>query len=436
MPEINTKDAPAIKGDGVTDATAAIRAAAKAGDGIVELPAGTILFTGLGTLDVTLRGQGKGRTILKVSPLTAATRALTAKTDVTLEDLTIDAGGHTTMKSGAYAGKGARLTVRRCGFVGFMPGDQSAANGAVCGYGTSGLTVEDGEFQGCGRAVNAVNPTGPVTIRRNEIAAKPGETVGAGVMCTGIRVAATSGTITGVKVLIEDNDVTGATLDKGKYGAEGHGITTYRICNPVITGNRAERNGRGITASYKCFGAVVQRNETAYNYDAGIRVEPEITSFDTTIGTDGASRGMVVTDNVSHHNLPLGTPSGGNYGIGVEVSFAAGSIVSNNLVYLNGLCGIHNDSDRVAITGNVAYDNGQSNVGGKIKAASFAGIYLNAGVGCTITGNQCFDNQATKTQNYGLTLNTGGEHVVGLNNLAGNRLADVKDAARAYAAAK
>ena len=83
------------------------------------------------------------------------------------------------------------------------------------------------------------------------------------------------------------------------------------------------------------------------------------------------------------------------------MSYAAGSTVSGNIVHSNTADGIFNDSDRVTIVGNVIYNNwlgytADPSIGRR------GGIRIYAGNGCTIVGNQCYDSQATKTQQYGL----------------------------------
>ena len=124
--------------------------------------------------------------------------------------------------------------------------------------------------------------------------------------------------------------------------------------------------------------------------------------------------------NVCRNNAAIGTPGGANSGAGISMSYAAGSTVSGNIVHSNTADGIFNDSDRVTIVGNVIYNNwlgytADPSIGRR------GGIRIYAGNGCTIVGNQCYDSQATKTQQYGLSLsNTGATHVVHSNNFAGN----------------
>lgn len=55
-----------------------------------------------------------------------------------------------------------------------------------------------------------------------------------------------------------------------------------------------------------------------------------------------------------------------------------------------------------------------------------SGIRVYEGTGCTIVGNQCFDNQVTKTQDYGLSLSTPGRwHIVESNDFAGNGVGEI-----------
>lgn len=431
----NVKDYGAA-GDGVTDDTAAVNAAltaagSGAGGGQVFVPAGTYLVKGLtGVSNLRLYGAGPLKSILKVHPDSTLSMLInfTSRTNVVVSDLGFDGASHLSTRSGVYAntsGSQKNLTVKRCRFVDFMPSVGTTTQGAVYTWTSDGVHVLYNEFVGCGRAVNIGSALGAVNVIGNRITAPPGAALGEGVMYTGIRVAGSPGDgTTNSKVLIQGNYVSGATRDPGVNGAEGHGITTYRTLDAQIIGNHCENNGRGILASYLCYGTVVQGNTCPRNRDSGIRVEPQITGTDVTVGVD-TMRGVTVTGNVCHSNAPIGAPSGGNYGMGIEVSYAAGSVVQGNLAYNNSHCGIHVDSDRVVIIGNVSFNNGRINVDGTNTAHQYSGIYLNTGVGCTISGNQTFDNATVKTQNYGLAINNGGAHLVSNNNLAGNRIADI-----------
>ena len=161
-------------------------------------------------------------------------------------------------------------------------------------------------------------------------------------MATGIWIRRSSGVSEG-EVVVADNRVTGARLDPGGVGAEGHGIAVFRCQDVRITNNHCEGNGRGILVSNQSFGAVLQGNTCIDNNDVGIRCEPEISTRDVTVGI-GARRGITVVGNVCRNNAAIGTPGGANSGVGISMSYAAGSTVSGNIVHSNTADGIFNDS--------------------------------------------------------------------------------------------
>ena len=174
---------------------------------------------------------------------------------------------------------------------------------------------------------------------------------------------------------------------------------------------------------------VLQGNTCVDNNDAGIRCEPEISGRDVTVGV-GARRGITVVGNVCRNNTAIGTPAGANSGIGIAMSYAAGSTVSGNVVHGNSADGIFCDSDRVSIVGNVVYNN-WTKYSSDPTIGRRGGIRIYAATGCTVVANQCFDNQASKTQQYGLAMSApGGAHLVLNNNFAGNAAGEVFGAER------
>ena len=420
-------------GDGVTDDTAAIQAAldATATGGTCWFPPGTYLVTAAAgailrpRAGTTVSGAGRRLATVVVGPDSAATRLLdvTGLADVGVTGLTFR-GGSAATRSAVYAsGRGGRdVTVTACRFESFMPGQTSTTFAAVYVWPTDGATIADSEFVGCGRAITVDQPDGPAEIRGNRITAEVDQ------MATGILVRRSSGS-SHSEVHVRGNVVQGATLDPGGVGAEGHGVAVFRCRDVHITDNHLEGNGRGILVSYQSFGALVQGNTCVANSDAGIRCEPEITTILTTIGLD-TPRGVSVIGNVCRDNAAIGVVSGANSGIGITISYAAGSTVAGNIVHDNTGDGIHCDSDRVSIVGNVAYNNFRGFAVDPSNGRR-AGIRLYAGTGCTVVANQCFDNQTVKTQHYGLSMSSGSTtHVVQGNNFEGNLVGEVFGAAR------
>lgn len=418
-------------GDGVADDTAAIQAAinATAAGGVCYFPRGTYLLTSteaailVGRSQVVLAGDGATVSVLRVADDSAAARVLTLsrRSDVHVRDLGFDAGASPTA-SGIWASSAdavpRNLRVSRCRFTGFMRGGAATTSAAVYTWTTDGVHVADSEFVGCGRAVTVDQPDGAATIVGNRITAGPGE------MATGILVRRASG-VSESAVTVARNTVTGARVDPSGQGAEGHGIAVFRVQDVHVVDNHCEGNGRGILVSNQSFGAVVRGNTCVDNSDAGIRCEPEITRQDTTVGAAGERRGLTVIGNVCRDNAAIGAPTGANSGIGIALSYAAGSTVSGNTVHDNTGDGIFCDSDRVAIVGNVVYNNFKGYTADPTTGRR-GGIRVIVGTGCTIVGNQAFDNQAQPTQHYGISMSSPGvAHVVHANNLAGNAVGPI-----------
>ncbi|GAB3248592.1 glycosyl hydrolase family 28-related protein [Nocardioides dilutus] len=435
---INVKDSRfGATGDGSTDDTAAIRQALDEADdgGVVFFPPGTYLVASAtssiltGRAGVTLAGAGPTASVITVAPTSAATRVLdlSRASDSGVRDLGFEASGNTAVLSAVYASalRGQQnIWVRGCRFADFMPGNTITTFAAVYTWTSDGVHVLDSEFTGCGRAVTVDQPEGPCEVSGNRVTAD-----GATTMATGIYVRRSSGVSTG-HVVVSGNTVSGALHDPGGVGAEGHGIAVFRCQDVRVIDNHSQGNGRGVLVSNQAFGALVQGNTCVDNHDAGIRCEPEITATDTSVGANGANRGVTVIGNVCRANHAIGTPSGANSGKGITLSYAAGSTVAGNVVRDNSGDGIHCDSDRVSIVGNVVSNNWTGytidpNHGRR------GGIRIYAGSGCNVVANQCFDNQSTKTQQYGLSLSgPGGGHRVHGNTFAGNAAGEVFGAER------
>lgn len=150
-------------GDGVTDDSAAINAAISAASpgGVVFFPGGTFLLSSYLTLDsgVTLRGLGRGVSVIKASSSLGATAMLRSSlsggtTDVAIEDLEFDGNkanrtsdhpsGHGVVLYGTTGSPCARVTVRDCFFHDF-PGI------SVAFQNTQGVTATGNEVKNGGR---------------------------------------------------------------------------------------------------------------------------------------------------------------------------------------------------------------------------------------------------------------------------------------------
>lgn len=417
-------------GDGTTDDTAAVAAAiadlVTAGGGILYFPKGTYLVTGLtGASNMVVRGAGATNSIIKTKTGTTATSLLnfTGKTDVLVESIGFDGNNDTVCLSGVYASTSntvKNLVVNRCAFKNFMPvANASSVHGAVYTWTSEGITVTASSFTDCGRAINLSRPQGVCAVVGNTIGATADSR-----MLTGIFLRDTSGSAAS-KAVIAHNTIDRANADPNANTSEGHGISVFRVSDVKVQGNTATRSGRGILVSAQCWGAIIDSNTAGFNDDAGIRIEPQIDSPSTTVGTAGVLRGAVVSNNVVHDT---GGPNGG---IGLAISYAAGSVVSGNVAYRNAEDGINTDSDRVIIIGNTCYNNWYTGTAAGTLApgagqGNRAGIRFYAGNGVVVIGNTCFDNQTTKTQSYGLSVKNASQAPVLLgNSFAGNAVGEI-----------
>jgi len=420
-----------LVGDGTADDTAALQnainaAGATLGPADVFLPIGTFSCTGLtGASSMRIVGQGKTKSIIKVRSGTSATKLLNLSgcTNVTIEGVGFDGNNNTTCLSGVYVATNGgikSLALRNCGFSNFMPVAQlSNVHAALYMWTSSGLYVDSCTFTNNGRAISAQSPDGEVSVNRCTVTASTGR------MATGISVSEAGSAVTNAKVRFTNNYVDTADADASLVGAEGHGISVLKVHGVIITGNVCLNSGRGILVSGQGFGAIVSNNLCHHNIDAGIRVEPEISSTDVTVGTAGVPRGCIIANNVCHTN---GAVFGGSHwGVGITASYAAGTMMANNICHDNWQWGIAVDSDRVQLFGNITYNNCTDATFNPASAGhgNRAGIVNYAGSNCVFIGNTAFDNQTSKTQNYGLSVSNNLTPVVLGNSFSGNATADI-----------
>lgn len=119
-------------------------------------------------------------------------------------------------------------------------------------------------------------------------------------------------------------------------------------------------------------------------------------------------KGLIITDNIIS----------GNDGNGIDLLNCTESSISNNQSYYNNSAGIFmSGCTHSTITGNTCKGNGKSPATGQDDGITLA----NACFHINITGNRCFDDQGTKTQQWGIDVggSTGFVNVIG-NNTTGN----------------
>lgn len=114
--------------------------------------------------------------------------------------------------------------------------------------------------------------------------------------------------------------------------------------------------------------------------------------------------------------------------MGMSFTYCTNVTVSGNLSAFNNTAGIIGArSDIVTITGNTCLNNGQNFIGAKRRPSVFFGIGAHDARDVNIVGNMLGDNQSTPTQNYGVSVAaslTGDKSItVGPNTYSGNALA-------------
>ncbi|MBA2276912.1 MAG: hypothetical protein H0W06_04040, partial [Chloroflexia bacterium] len=138
-----------------------------------------------------------------------------------------------------------------------------------------------------------------------------------------------------------------------------------------------------------------------------IMVEPKIsTPTDTTVGTVGARRGVVVVANTVFNAI-----------WGIHISYAAKSIVMSNLVHDCAGDGISGDSNHCVIADNIVYNVAKSEQPADQLGGAQGGIRW-WGKNCIFQGNYVFDNQIVKTTPYGIAVDDA-HHVIVDNHLEG-----------------
>jgi parallel beta-helix repeat protein len=149
----------------------------------------------------------------------------------------------------------------------------------------------------------------------------------------------------------------------------------------------------GIRLDASSYDNVVEGNTVVGNGIEGTR---------SGISTDGSSKG-VISSNLCKSN--------GLHGIYVA---GGGFIVQNNLCETNKAAGIEVLSNNNTVSGNICKNNNQLN-------SYHRGIWIYNGNYNLVIGNRCFDDQASKTQKYGIyEEGTSNYNVIVFNDVRGN----------------
>jgi hypothetical protein len=191
-------------------------------------------------------------------------------------------------------------------------------------------------------------------------------------------------------------------------------LNLYRARGVRAIGNEVtDCQTSGIILGATSFGAQAIGN-TIYNVDgSGIYIESNASQVGWE--ANGEYRGAIAASNTVY-----------DCGVGIKCSYAPGSIIRDNVCQKLAGDGIMVDSQGVSVTGNLVL-NSYLTAGNPLQLVK-AGIRVYSGGGeCVIVGNVCTDNQATKTQLYGIAVSDD-DHVVLGNMLKGNATAGLYQA--------
>lgn len=382
---------------------AAVNAASAAGGGIVYLPAGIYKVSTpiVPASRVRIRGAGPGTTVVKVYGggqgffWDGPNQGPATLIDASFEDLEIDGsnqangGVYTSAMKGIQVHLGQRILYRNlyihdCGATGLGSDNGhdcwiiscvcdsngrlnsgAQAGGAGIGIGTGTYAVENWTIIGC---ITRNNGTNGLFFENQS-----------GVQSAGIVVV--------------------GHLSSGNVG---HGIADAGVNGIQVIGGRSTDNGAAGFAAYKGTYAGASGPGTQGRV-SGLEVTNNTTHGIHLDGTNGAFSDYIIEGCRIWQNL--------THGILVD---AVGSTVTNvhlreNEIYLNHNSGIFvklsgGSFTGLNIAGNVIYNNGlQTGANVNLRAA--------IRVSCAVTslwlkGNRCYDDQAVKTQSYGLIVDT------------------------------
>lgn len=305
---------------------------------------------------------------------------------------------------------------------------RNALGKGVSTWQSSGIYLDHLQAYNCYDAIYIDRPVGPSRL----IAPYIVNTV-AGRMRFGIRVTDNSTQNNESDVEIIAPYVDGATYATSN-GSEAHGISINRAPRTKIIGGRAVRCGNpanrlggGLVVAYS-HGSSISDFHSTDNHGTGIWSELQ-PNADTSLGSAGEVRGAHFSN---IHVI-------GNGAQGMSASYGAGTSITNLTAAMNGTEGIVWDCEGLILTNFRVFNNWQdSGVSAPVQnGGAKAGVRSYVGGGSIISNGHCYDNQAVKTQEYGLAVEQRGnlisnvitkdaDHVTGGFTEAGGSTANTK----------
>jgi len=423
----NVKDYGAV-GDGVTDDTLAIQRTITASDGVIIIPAGTFMVTGLTlTAGKQLIGLNRATSILKLKTALAGNGMInsTLQENIVVENLTIDGGSLVGTKNGLinfYGCHKARIENNN-----FINTDQFAIACNSMNY-----AVIRGNVFFMSQLVGAWIDTSTVVAGSGGPVSASGlvGTISAPAGAGGVQAAFTYGTTAGgavdpTTISFSNNGRGYLTIPTASFPAVPGSSCTARYGGAQVVaitysgaGGSAPVVGEGVEISHNyiegggcnltlrhsnIFGNLV-RNVI---YGAAFVSEQAINVSKNVYSNNVITRiGYCTVAGASYTNTYIGPDTDNTVNSGFEL-WGAYEECLNNICYYNGASGISFGSQGGICSGNTVYDNGQywattglyTTRGIQIPAgnATYNGSYS------LVSNNRAFDqNGASGTQGYGI----------------------------------
>jgi parallel beta-helix repeat protein len=334
---------------------------------------------------VLIAGAGYGTHIVARNGLDTSIFTID-KSNVALENLRIDGNGANQTPSTLNC---VRFTATRCRISNCFVQDAAGYN--IVGFpGASQIVIEGNHSYST--SPGKVYPSEGIELQGTTYCSVVGNTV-TGVHNNGILLWNSSGDCHHNTVMgntVRDCRVSGIHLEDGAH-------------DNVVNGNTCDANGWGIWLNNNGPSGAARANSVTGNAITGSRNN----GIQVTGGKDAVITGNTVRSNSLH---------------GIWVGRSSGCAVSANATSANSYGGIvFEDTTDSLCQGNVSHDNGRASDAGNYRTGI---MLLRSSAQCSgnsVSGNRCFDSQATPTQMYGIALlGATGDNFLSGNVLTGN----------------
>lgn len=227
--------------------------------------------------------------------------------------------------------------------------------------------------------------------------------------------------------------ISSANSDESEY----HNITTYDngYSNLSVNGNRSKVSNvlsygstySGVNIGHSGFPSddTIATNIHSYNngYEGitiGGSAGVKVLGFEVHGNTRNNLR---VFEGATAAKLLAGTSKQSAGGHGILVDTGSDHIIDDVDVFENANSGIFINS---GVSGAKIGSNVKSYNNGKVTTANSAGLVLNSAIAVEVMFASFYDNQATKTQESGIWIAAGSDHVLKLPKLSGNKTYDIR----------